>query len=425
MHYYFIDFFCGAGGSSLGFSQAGYTILAGLDFESAVAETYKQIENSDATRPQFLHRNLFFRNEEHPTGQGDVVIKDIKQLLTGRNFNPKEDFLVFGISAPCQPFSKLSGKQVSDERALKRERDSNLLLVCLEYIKQFKPDAVFIENVAGIGSSTTDKVPVLTLFKNDVERAKYIFASSPVNANDFGVPQERRREIGVAVRVGRTAALSIPTRDPEASPMTVKQAIGHLPALAPGERSVVPNHIARNLTTINLLRLKSLKPGENNLGLRSTRHGDLSLPCHQRLEEKSGKQSYADTYTRMHPDQYAPTITTRCNSISNGRFGHYDIRQIRGITPREAAALQTFPDDFIFYPVNETDSAAKQIGNAVPPRMARFFADFVKNVMLGINLLEIPIRNRRRSVKVALQSKHIPAKSSTAQLLHAQPEAPS
>ena len=397
MNYYFIDFFCGAGGSSLGFSQAGYTVLAGFDFEQAVAETYRQIRNDDATHPRFFHRNLFFKNEEHPTGEGEFVIKDIKRLLKERNFDSKKDFLVFGISAPCQPFSKLSGKQVSDERALKREHDSNLLLICVEYIKQFKPDAVFVENVAGIGTSTTGKVPVLSLFRNDVEELKYLFASSQVNAIDFGVPQDRRREIGVAVRAGCTEFLSIPTRDPEASQLTVAQAIGHLPPLAPGERSVVPNHIARNLTTINLLRLKSLKPGENNLALRSTRHGDLSLPCHQRLEEKAGKQSYADTYTRMHPDQFAPTITTRCNSISNGRFGHYDTRQIRGITPREAAALQTFPDDFIFYPLNESDPAAKEIGNAVPPKMARFFANFVKHVMLGINVSELPIRSKRRA----------------------------
>lgn len=396
MHYYFIDFFCGAGGSSLGFAQAGYTVLAGFDYEPSVAETYRQIRNGDATHPRFLHRNLFFKNEEHPTGEGDVVIKDIKQLLKERNFNRKEDFLVFGISAPCQPFSKLSGKQVSDERALKRERDSNLLLVCVEYIRKFKPDAVFVENVAGINSSTTDKVPVLNLFKRDVEELKYLFDSSPVNAIDFGVPQDRRREIGVAVRAGRTILLSVPTADPKCVPMNVHQAIGHLPPLAPGERSSVPNHMSRNLTMINLLRLKSLKPGENNLGLRTTRHGDLSLPCHQRLEERAGKQSYADTYTRMHPDQFAPTITTRCNSISNGRFGHYDVRQIRGITPREAAALQTFPDDFIFYPLNETDPAAKQIGNAVPPKLAKFFAGFIKHAMLGINVFELPDRTKAR-----------------------------
>jgi site-specific DNA-cytosine methylase len=93
--------------------------------------------------------------------------------------------------------------------------------------------------------------------------------------------------------------------------------------------------------------------------------------------------------TRMHPDQPAPTITTRCNSISNGRFGHYDVRQNRGVTPREAAALQSFPDDFIFYPREETDAAARLIGNAVPPRLAKFFATHIKRLFQSEPVLEI------------------------------------
>ena len=395
MRYFFIDFFCGAGGSSFGFSQAGYTVLAGFDSESTCAETYRQIRNSDGTHTRFFHRNIFFKSSEHPAGEGDLILKDIKQLLKERDYKRNEDFLVFGISAPCQPFSKLSGKQVSDERALKRERDSNLLLVSLEYVKAFKPDAIFVENVSGIGFSNTAKVPVLELFRNDIRELKYHFASSPVNAMDFGVPQDRRREIGIAVRAHRTSDLTVPTCDPEASLVTVAQAIGHLPPLAAGERSSVPNHISRNLTNTNLLRLKSLAPGESNLGLRATRYGDLSLPCHQRLEIKAGKQSYSDTYTRMQPNQPSPTITTRCNSISNGRFGHYDSRQIRGITPREAAALQTFPDNFIFYPLNETEAAARLIGNAVPPRLAQFFARFIKYAMLGINVIELPVTKEK------------------------------
>lgn len=400
MAYYFIDFFCGAGGSSLGFSQAGYVVLAGFDSESSVEETYSQIKNADSTGPRFFHRNLFFRSHEHPDGEGEQVIKDIRTLLRDRNFDRKRDFLVFGISAPCQPFSRLSGKQVSDERALKRERDSNLLLICLEYISKIRPDAVFVENVAGISSASNEKVPVLNIFKNEIGDLKYLFSSSPVNAAEFGVAQDRRREIGIAVRAVRTSALSVPLSDPEAPRMTVRDAIGHLPPLAPGDRSVVPNHVARNLTIKNLLRLKSLKPGESNLSLRSTPYGDLSLPCHQRLEERAGKQSYADTYTRMLPDETSPTITTRCNSISNGRFGHYDMRQNRGITPREAAAIQSFPDDFIFYPLNETESAARQIGNAVPPKMAKFFANFIKHAILGINLCEIPERAKARRLKM-------------------------
>ena len=87
--------------------------------------------------------------------------------------------------------------------------------------------------------------------------------------------------------------------------------------------------------------------------------------------------SYSDTYTRMDPDGLAPIITTNCVSVSNGRFGHYDSNQIRGISVREAAALQSFPDDFIFYPVHSLHPAATMVGNAVPPKLSEYFARYV------------------------------------------------
>jgi DNA (cytosine-5)-methyltransferase 1 len=80
----------------------------------------------------------------------------------------------------------------------------------------------------------------------------------------------------------------------------------------------------------------------------------------------------------MKGDDVAPTITTRCVSISNGRFGHYDTDQNRAITPREAALLQTFPEDYVFYPEDSMEFAAVLIGNAVPPKLARFFGEYLK-----------------------------------------------
>jgi DNA (cytosine-5)-methyltransferase 1 len=79
----------------------------------------------------------------------------------------------------------------------------------------------------------------------------------------------------------------------------------------------------------------------------------------------------------MRPDHPSPTITTKCHSISNGRFGHYDTRQLRGISLREAAILQSFPDDYVFFPADQIEPVARMIGNAVPPRLARFFAGYL------------------------------------------------
>ena len=168
--------------------------------------------------------------------------------------------------------------------------------------------------------------------------------------------------------------LPIPTFDPEApSNPSARDAIGHLPTLDPGGKDKdVANHQCRDLREINRKRLKSLEPGESNWELKDTEYGDLRLECHKRMEEK-GKNGFGDVNTRMHPDRPSPTITTRFHSISNGRFGHYDREQIRGLSLREGATLQSFPEDYVFYG-NGMDSIARMIGNAVPPKLSAFMA---------------------------------------------------
>ena len=79
----------------------------------------------------------------------------------------------------------------------------------------------------------------------------------------------------------------------------------------------------------------------------------------------------------MAPDRPSPTITTKCHSISNGRFGHYDTGQLRGISLREAAILQSFPEGYVFYPGDQIEPIARMIGNAVPPKLAAFFAGYL------------------------------------------------
>ena len=111
--------------------------------------------------------------------------------------------------------------------------------------------------------------------------------------------------------------------------------------------------------------------------MEETDHGDLSLRCHQDVNRKLQERCFSDVYTRMYPDRPSPTITTKCHSISNGRFGHYDLKQVRALSLREAAILQSFPDDYVFYPDDEIEPVARMIGNAVPPKLAGFFADYL------------------------------------------------
>lgn len=120
-----------------------------------------------------------------------------------------------------------------------------------------------------------------------------------------------------------------------------------------------------------------------NAYLEATDYGDLSLRCHQDVARKFRTRCFTDVYTRMRPDRPSPTITTRCHSLSNGRFGHYDVSQVRALSLREAAILQSFPEDYVFYPDDEVEPVARMIGNAVPPKLAGFFADYLTNSLSG------------------------------------------
>lgn len=160
--------------------------------------------------------------------------------------------------------------------------------------------------------------------------------------------------------------------------LSVGEAIGHLPPLRAGEQhQLIPNHKARALSELNFRRVATAKPGESNAYMDNTSHGDLSLECHRKLNARLQDRCFSDVYTRMHPDRPSPTITTKCYSVSNGRYGHYDTAQVRAISLREAAILQSFPDNYVFYPLDQLEPGARMIGNAVPPKLAAFFSAYL------------------------------------------------
>ncbi|MDH2915909.1 MAG: DNA cytosine methyltransferase [Gallionella sp.] len=378
-----IDFFCGAGGMTNGLIQAGIHVLAGVDNKALCEQTYSQNVNPNGSHPKFICKDIFPKTDTYPSGEQHEISKQLSLLidLQTNKKSGKRPKLIFAICAPCQPFTNISHIEMSESRKFKRSNDSNLLLTTVQLINKFRPDAIICENVEGI----TGEGSVLSQFETQLSDMGYVFDAKVINAAKFGVPQNRRRTIGLAVRKGRRKGLEItvPDADPDLKKyVTVSETIGHLPALAAGEtHPTIKNHRARALSDINLKRIASAPPGGSNAYLKTTRYGDLSLNCHKRLEAKAGKASFTDTYTRMRGDDIGPTITTRCVSVSNGRFAHYDTEQNRGITPKEAALLQTFPDEYIFYPEDRGEFAATLIGNAVPPRLAKFFGRYLKEQM--------------------------------------------
>ena len=179
-----------------------------------------------------------------------------------------------------------------------------------------------------------------------------------IRCADLGIPQERRRFVLVASRLGEVNLMT-----PVCDLISVRDAIASLPRLAAGETDHHDRlHKARFLTPVNLKRIRASKPG----GTWSDWPRKLRAPCHQ---VESGS-SYKSVYARMEWDKPAPTITTQCYNFGTGRFGHPE--QDRAISLREAAILQSFPRNYSFVPADKPvyfASVGRMIGNAVPPRL--------------------------------------------------------
>lgn len=364
-----------------GLIRAGFHVLAGVDNELLCGQTYLQNRNRDKTSPQYICKDIFPQSANHPNGQQHEIVEHLHSAL--RDYRKRTKIrrlnLIFAICAPCQPFTKITKIPMSEGRRFKRGNDANLLLTTLNLVKEFRPDAIICENVEGIFADDSDSV--LNIFRRRLRKAGYVFDAKIINAASYGIPQNRHRTIAIAFNSERIEkSFELPECDPSIKQaVTVDKIIGHLPALAAGEvHPSIPNHRARALSPLNLKRISCAHPGESNRYLRNTPYGDLSLACHRRLECKQGAPSFSDTYTRMRGNHVAPTITTKFISVTNGRFAHYDTKQNRALTPREAALLQTFPENYIFHPQDNIEFTATLIGNAVPPKLAEFFGRYIK-----------------------------------------------
>ncbi len=389
-----VDFFCGAGGTTRGLIDAGGYVIAGVDKDGRCERTF--VENNvndtlDHSPARFLKYDIFGKSRDYPSGGQRLLFKELDDLIEYYRRKAKRAPLLFAICAPCQPFTKLSRKEMSQKRQEARARDMNLLREACRFVAKYRPELVLSENVAGIGEEKYGGV--WDAFRQQLERLGYVTGSRVVCTSRFGIPRYRKRSILAAarrelVRPERFADLMelellVPGGDPNAALVSVAQAIGHLPPIADGETHWdIPNHKTRTLSDLNYKRLSSAKPGESNAYMEDTEYGDLTLPCHRRVNGKLQTRCFNDVYTRMRSNFPSPTITTKCHSISNGRFGHYDVNQVRGISLREAAILQSFPEDYVFYPDDQIEPLARMIGNAVPPKLAEFYAGYLINSLV-------------------------------------------
>lgn len=337
------DFFCGGGGVSKGLENAGIDVIAGFD----VVEEYRQTYDAN-------HNSRFMCEDVR-----DVTCKRLKEIYPNLLRNRKS--LLLAGCAPCQPFS-------NQRRCNYEHEDRTLLDAFGRIVDEVKPGYVFLENVPGI---VTKGGEVYERFIDMLRRNHYYYWAGVVNAKDYGVPQNRKRFILIASLFNdREGEMHAPrTTHGEGDGLipyvTVRDAIGAYPPILAGEtHPTVPNHHAASMAEITLQRIRNTPEG----GDRRNWPRELWLDCH------SGEYTgHMDVYGRMRWDQVAPTLTARCTSISNGRFGHPE--QNRALSQREAAKLQSFEDDYIFYGTHV--SISRQIGNAVPVLLAERIGEYI------------------------------------------------
>ncbi|WP_353116185.1 DNA cytosine methyltransferase [Nitratidesulfovibrio sp.] len=329
-----VDLFCGCGAVTQGLKQAGFRVLSALDCDPVACETY-------ATNHPDVH---LVRDDIR-------AVEPLSLLPQGSLPAGGVDLLV--VCAPCQPFSSQNRHRVGDERA-------DLILQAPRFVAGLRPRLVFFENVPGLASPANH---------SQIRQLEAAFSAEGytlglpvrVDAADYAVPQRRMRCIMFAAAPGVPLPQLPQPITPEGARRTVRDALGDLPPLASGQATADPLHFARNHQEIALQRMRHIpKDG----GSRFSLPPELELACHK------GHKGHPDVYGRMGWGNVAPTLTTGCTDVTRGRFMHP--RDDRAITLREAARLQSFPDEYSF--VGCPAAIARQIGNAVPVQLAQVVA---------------------------------------------------
>ena len=340
-----VDFFCGAGGVSVGLKAASndrveFRIVEGIDNDPHCARTYALMVGAPCDTADILALShspeaLAAKLEAWDLARFDRV------LLVG--------------CSPCQGFAA-HRKSVGGEDSRR-----NLFEAFCHIAAVVKPDAILMENVPDIFSA--DHWPHFVAGRDRLVRCGYEVRSGIYNFAGFGLPQERFRAVVMAFRDGFELPAAPLTPDRY---RTVRDAIGHLPPLASGEADPAdPMHAAskHRQSTLDTLRRVPKNGGNRPTG--------VGPACLDRTRAKHG--GYTDVYGRLAWDKPSVTVTARCRTPSCGRYAHPE--QDRGLTTREAALLQGFPSDYVFS--GPFDDGFKQVGNAVSPLVAGQLGRFV------------------------------------------------
>ncbi len=338
-----LDIFAGVGGFSDGFRQCGFDISGAIEIDETIAHSLQQ---------NHIKTKVFNNNIENI--EPSMIKNEIGNI----------DIIIGG--PPCQGFS-LRGK-----REGLNDKKNFLFKKFIYFVEQLRPKYFVMENVPAI---LTDQNGY---FKDEIiksfENLQYSITVGILNASDFGVPQHRKRAIFLGKLNG-----NIKLPESKKKHVSVWDAISDLAYLESSQGDFETDYkLSAKTSYQKQLRSKSKKLYNH----KATNHSEIAIDRLKRIPPEKGKEylvekissTFGKTWGRLEKNKPSPTIVTRFDTPSNGKNSHPYLN--RAITPREAARIQSFSDDFIFY--GHKTSIIKQIGNAVPPILSKAIADHIK-----------------------------------------------
>ncbi len=394
--YTFIDLFAGCGGLSEGFYKEGFRSLTHVEVDAHACKTLR-------TRMAYYG----YSENEISVLEEDITSKNIIELIAREVNNKEVDVLIGG--PPCQSFSTLG--RAKDEKGMSDDPRNYLFESYVKVLDHFKPKLFVFENVTGLLTAKLGKKKIVDIILEKLGQ-DYKLLENPkemvLNSCDYGVPQVRKRVILIGVRkdicvepIEIYNGIIKTHYNPDSTEIekkkkkkfvTVKEAISDLPAIKPGEGAKEVKHCISSWNEY-LTRIRS-KNDTILLDHVSRTHNEKDRKRYfemsknkwtfkELLEKKPSlnhikQRVFNNSYVVQFWDKPARTIIAHLYKDGN-QFIHPDHNQERTITPREAARLQSFPDDFVFE--GSRTQQYKQIGNAVPPLMAEAIAKSIKKIL--------------------------------------------
>ncbi len=367
-----IDFFSGAGGTSLGFAALNsvipaFKMLGGCDINEVSATTY-----SHNFGTPLIHEDI--ANLAFEDGKLDAFLEKI-------GYDSCMPTIIIGC-APCQGFSSHRKKHWNEEDDVR----NSLVMAFAEIVKKVQPDVIIMENVPEFLSTRYWKY--FSAAKKSYEENGYIVKESIYNAAAFGVPQERFRSI----IIGMKKEFLLPEGYLQPSKYkTVRDAIAHLPAVAAGVASpddMMHKSAAHKQSTIDVIKQVPHDGGNRPAG--------VGPECLDKIK------GFSDVYGRLYWDKPSITITHYARNPASGRYTHPE--QDRGLTAREAAILQSFPNGFEF--CGKSDDIYRQIGEAVPPMLSSAIAANVLIEYLSVLPTKSELEDSPKSISKPVSSSY-------------------